>query len=65
MGAEVPGVQIGTGLALRINDDDVFDSTPPVIKSPDVQALRDLIKFSPENALVMLRLIDGEYALIK
>lgn len=60
LSAEVPGVEIDTGLALSIRDDDVFDDNPPVITPPDFQALRDLLKFSPKNALVMLRLIDGE-----
>lgn len=57
----VPGLEIDTDLALSLSDDNVFDAKPPVITPPDIQALRDLIKFSPENALVMLRLIDGEY----
>lgn len=61
LSAGVPGVKIDTGLALSISDDDVFDANPPVIIPPDVQALRDLIKFSPANALAMLRLIDGEH----
>jgi hypothetical protein len=60
LNAEVPGVEIDTGLALSISDANVFDDNPPVITPPDVQALRDLLKFSPKNALVMLRLIDGE-----
>jgi hypothetical protein len=62
LSADVPGVELDTGLTLNINDDNVFDDIPPTIDKPNSQALRDLLKFSPENALTMLRLIDGEYS---
>ncbi len=64
LNADVPdvhGVELGTGLTLSISDGDVFDNIPPTIIIPTAQALKDLLKFSPENALVMLRLIDSEY----
>lgn len=61
LSADVPGIQIDTGLAFSISDDNIFDDNAPLVTPPDMQALRDLIKFSPKNALVMLRLIDGEW----
>ena len=62
LSADVPGVELDTDLMLSISDDNVFDDIPPSIDKPNAQALRDLLKFSPENALIMLRLIDGEYS---
>lgn len=45
---------------LRIADVNMFDDVPPTVSKPDSNALNDLLQFSPDNALVMLRLIDGE-----
>ena len=36
---------------IQIQDNDVFDDTPPLIQLPDVQSLRDSIKFSPQGAV--------------
>lgn len=60
LSAGVSGVELDTGLMLSISDDNVFDNTPPTIVTPDAAALIDLLKFSPENAAAMLRLIDSE-----
>jgi hypothetical protein len=43
---------------MSIADEDVFDKDPPEIILPNVQALLDSIKFSPQNAVDMLRLVD-------
>jgi hypothetical protein len=43
---------------MSIADEDVFDKGPPEIILPNVQALLDSIKFSPQNAVDMLRLVD-------
>ena len=55
---------LDTGLVLHIADVNMFDDIPPTVTKPDSNALKDLLKFSPENALVMLRLIDSEFCKI-
>lgn len=55
----VEGLVVDTGLAFGMQDDNVFDNVPPEIRYPDGQAFLDLIKFSPQSALLMLRFIDG------
>ena len=57
--ADIPGLEITTGLEFGIEDTNVFDQTPAVVTLPDAQALRDSIKFSPELAVGMLRLLDA------
>jgi hypothetical protein len=44
---------------MRITDDDIFDDIGPNIAYPDSQALLDCIKFSPQNAVNMLALVDA------
>ena len=61
LSSDVPGLTLDTGLVLHIADVNMFDDIPPTVTKPDSNALRDLLKFSPENALVMLRLIDCEF----
>ena len=36
---------------IGIKDDDAFDEIPPSIQLPDIQSLRDSIKFSPQGAV--------------
>ena len=57
--ADIPGLEITTGLEFGIEDTNVFDQTPAVVTLPDAQALRDSIKFTPELAVGMLRLVDA------
>jgi hypothetical protein len=40
-------------------DNNIFDDIGPSITYPDSQALRDSIKFSPQNAVNMLALVDA------
>ncbi len=40
----------------------VYDSTPPNVTTPSAQALLDSIKFSPQAAVDMLRLVDAMLA---
>jgi hypothetical protein len=62
-GGRIPGVEIGVGVELSIQDDDAFDDIPPVVRLlPDAQALLDSMKFSPQNAVDMLRLVDAMLA---
>ena len=55
---EIPGVSLETGLEFGIADSNVFDDLAAIVTLPDAQALRDSIKFSPQMAVNMLRLID-------
>lgn len=56
--AGMPGIPSTAGLEISIVDEDVFDEDPPVITYPNMQALLDSIKFSPQNAVDMLRTVD-------
>jgi hypothetical protein len=49
--AGMPGAHFNIDAGIRILDDDVFDEVPPVIQLPDTPVLRDLTKFSPQNAV--------------
>lgn len=51
-------MSIDSGLRARIKDTDIFDEDPPTVTLPDTQALLDSIKFSPQNAVDMLRVVD-------
>ena len=51
LSAGIPGVVVGAGVGIGIEDDDVFDDSPPVIQLPNTQALLDSIKFSPQTAV--------------
>jgi len=64
LSSDTRGVTLDTGLVLHIADVNMFDDIPPTVTKPDSNALKDLLKFSPENALVMLRLIDSEFCKI-
>ena len=55
---EIPGLEIVTGLEFGIEDTNVFDKNGAVVTLPDAQALLDSIKFSPQMAVGMLRLVD-------
>jgi hypothetical protein len=57
--AGIPGITSTTGLEMRIRDNNIFDEIGPSITYPDSQALRDSIKFSPQNAVNMLALVDA------
>lgn len=57
--AEIPGLEIETGLDFGIEDNNVFDDIKPNVTLPDAQALLDSIKFSPQLAVGMLRLMDA------
>ena len=59
LGATLPGVEVDTGLTVSIKDENVFDNNPPKLKLPDSEALRNSLKFSPTNALRMLKIVDG------
>ena len=56
---EVPGLEIDTGLEFGIADENVFDEEAPVVTLPDVAAILDSLKFSPQMAVGMLRLMDA------
>ena len=56
----VPGADIDTGLSLNISDTDVFDNIAPTITLPSSSAILDSLKFTPQSALSMLLLFDGE-----
>ena len=56
---EIPGVEIDTGLQFGIADDNVFDQKAPAVTLPDASAIRDSLKFSPQMAVGMLRLMDA------
>lgn len=64
LSSDVLGVTLDTSLVLHIADVNMFDDIPPTVTKPDSNALNELLKFSPENALVMLRLIDCEFCKI-
>lgn len=50
--AGVPaGVEFGGTAMIGIQDDDVFDHVSPNITLPDMQFIRDAMKFSPQNAV--------------
>ena len=56
---EIPGVSLETGLEFGIADTNVFDNETAIVTLPDAQALRDSLKFSPQMAVGMLRLVDA------
>ena len=49
---------------IQIQDNDMFDDVPPFVQLPDVQSLRDSIKFSPQNAVSKF-IISGHSALVR
>ena len=52
LSAGVPaGVEFGDTVSIGIQDDDVFDSVSPNITLPDMQFIKDSIRFSPQNAV--------------
>lgn len=51
LSAGMPGVVVQAGAGIKIKDDDAFDDSPPMIQLPNVQALLDSIKFSPQAAV--------------
>jgi hypothetical protein len=57
--AKVNGFKIEKGLSLSIENKDVFDNMAPVIKLPNVKSLKDMLQFSPQNAVEMLRIIES------
>ena len=58
----ISGVEVGVGVGISIEDDDVFDDDPPAIQLPDAQSLIDSMKFSPQTAVNMLQLVDAMLA---
>ena len=58
IGADIPGLEVETGLTFGLKDDNVFDDISVEVTLPDSQALKDSLKFSPKKAVKMLRLMD-------
>ena len=59
LGAELPGLEVESGLTVSIEDLEVFDDVAPVVKMPSLSDFDGLIQFSPANAVALLRLIDS------
>lgn len=59
---DLDGLNFGDGLMLGIRDVDVFDDIAPEVEIPDFDDFNDIIKFSPANAISLLRLIDSALA---
>ena len=59
---DLDGLNLGDGLELEISDINVFDDIAPEVLIPSLDDLQDLIKFSPANAISLLRLIDSALA---
>lgn len=59
---DLEGLSLGDGLELEISDINVFDDIAPEVLIPSLEDLQDLIKFSPANAISLLRLIDSALA---
>lgn len=59
---DLDGLNLGDGLELEISDIDVFDDIAPEVLIPSLDDFQDLIKFSPANAISLLRLIDSALA---
>ena len=51
LSAGMPGVELGLGVEIGIEDDNIFDDNPPIIQLPDAQSLLDSMKFTPQNAV--------------
>jgi len=58
IGADIPGLEVETGLTFGLKDDNVFDDISVEVTLPNSQALIDSLKFSPMAAVKMLRLMD-------
>ena len=58
---DLDGLNLGDGLQLEISDI-VFDDIAPEVLMPSLNDFQDLIKFSPANAISLLRLIDSALA---
>ena len=58
LSAGMPGVELDLGAEIGIEDDNIFDDNPSIIQLPDTQSLRDSIKFSPQNAVSKLQVVN-------
>lgn len=57
----VSGLEIDEGIEFGIEDGNIFDDIKPIVHLPDTRAILDSIKFSPQAAVSMLRLVDSEF----
>ena len=49
--AGIPGLEFGLTGEFGIRDDNVFDATVPAIQLPEFQVYKDIMKFTPQNAV--------------
>ena len=47
----MPGLDLGIGAEIGVEDNNVFDDIPPVIELPSLPALSEAMRFSPEFAV--------------
>lgn len=51
LSAGIPGLSASAVASIGIKDENAFDDVPPVIQLPEFQVFKDVMKFTPQNAV--------------
>eukprot|EP00957_Ditylum_brightwellii_P094568 7202667-Ditylum_brightwellii.AAC.1 len=55
----IPNLSIDAGLEFSVVENEIFDDIAPVVTLPDPSKWTGIIQFTPENAIVLLRLAEA------